>query len=378
MLKRCICTALAAIFLLGFEVARAEEYPVDVSGIKAAVVIEQTGGKAVLDYNAQEEMDTGGLSRLPVLLAVCNKIDSGAAALTDSITVSAAAAKVGGPTAFLEAYEQAEVSVLLKAAVMICAGDAIYALAEGIYGSAEACAIAVNSIMADMGIDANYIDITGSGINFTAYEMAKIGAALMQSKSFTLYSGLFYDAIQHSDGRTTELASSNKLLKSCVGTNGVGTGSSSEAGYCGVFSVKRGNTGYICALFGAQNSSRRAEKAQSMLEYAFAAYDSKTLAREGEVIEEGVIVHNGTKGNVPLVARETVVALIPKNAKLEEQREIPEFLEAPLSRDTVAGRISYFLNGEIVGVVELVSAEDVERANAFDYIKLSLMEWLHC
>lgn len=378
MVKKCIGIILAVLFLMSHGVALAQEYPVDVSGINAAVVIEQTGGKSVLDYNGGEKTDTGGLSRLPVLLAVCRKIDSGAIALTDSVTVSAAAAKVSGPTAFLEAYEQAEVSVLMKAAVMICAGDAIYALAERVYGSAEACALAVNDIMAELGIDANYTDITGSGIRFSASEMAKIGAALMQSQSFTLYSGLFYDSIQHSDGRTTELASSNKLLKSCVGTNGVGTGSSSGAGYCGVFSVKRGSTGYICAVLGAQNSSRRAEKAQSMLEYAFAAYDVKILADKGEVIEEGIPVRGGTQGSVSLTAKETVTALIPKNAKLEEQREVPELLEAPIGRKGTAGRIIYTLEGETVGVVELVSAEEVARAKAADYIRLTLKEWLHC
>lgn len=378
MLKKCIGAVVAAAFILTLGMACAQEYPVDVSGIKAAVVIEQLGGKPVLEYNGDGELDTGGLSRLPVLLAVCRKIDGGAIALTDSVTVSAAAAKVSGPTAFLEAYEQAEVSALLKAAVMICAGDAIYALAEGAYGSAEACAAAVNEIMDNMGIDAHYTDITGSGMHFSAKEMAKIGAALMQSQSFALYSGLFYDSIQHSDGRTTELASSNKLLKSCVGTNGVGTGSSTEAGYCGVFSVKRGSTSYICALFGAQNSSRRAEKAQSMLEYAFAAYDVKILADEGEVIEQSIPVRGGTVGSAALTAKETVTALVPKNAKLEERREVPELIEAPVSGNSAVGRIVYTLEGETVGVVELVCACDVPRAKTADYVKQALKEWLHC
>ena len=378
MVKKSVSVIFAVLITAVFSMANAEEYPVDISGIRAAAVIEQNSGVAVLEYNASEEMDTGGLSRLPVLLAVCKKIDSGAIALTDTVTVSAAAAGVSGPTAFLEAYEQAEASLLLKAAVMICAGDAIYALAEGVYGSAEACAIAVNEIMQDMEIDANYTDITGSGISFTAHEMAKIGAQLMQSQSFTLYSGLFYDTIQHADGRITELASSNKLLKSCVGTNGAGTGSSSAAGYCGVFSVKRGNTSYICTVLGAQNSSQRAEKAQTMLEYAFAAYDAKTLASEGEIIEESIPVHNGTRGSVALAAKKTTVALLPKNAKPVEQRDIPETLEAPVDSNTVVGRITYTLEGDMVGMVELVCAEAVEKANAFDYIRMSLMEWLHC
>lgn len=377
MLKKYVCIIVAAALLLGYGRAMADELPVDVSGIRAGVVMEQSSGKVVFEYNSTEKMNTGGMARLPVLLAVCNKIDSGAVNMSDIFTVSAAAARVGGPTAFLEEYERIQVSVLLKAAVMICAGDAIYALAEGTYGSAEACIVEVNGLMTSMGIDVEYTDLASDRVQFTAYDMAKIGAALMKNESFRLYSGLFYDSIQHEDGRSTELASSNKLLKSCIGTNGVGTGSSSEAGYCGAFSVQRSSTEYICVVFGAQNSSRRAEKAQNMLEYAFAAYDVRTLAEENEVIKESVSVHNGVKNSVPLVAREHVVALIPKNSALKENAEIPDVLEAPVEKNTVVGRIIYTLDEETVGIVELVSGEEIERANVADYIRKSLTEWLH-
>lgn len=377
MLKKYMCIIAAAALLLGYGRAMADELPVDVSGIRAGAVIEQSSGLVVFEYNGTEKMNTGGLARLPVLLAVCNKIDSGAVNMSDIFTVSAAAARVGGPTAFLEEYEKIQVSVLLKAAVMICAGDAIYALAEGTYGSAETCIMEVNGLMTSMGIDVEYTDLASDKVQFTAHDMARIGAALMKSESFRLYSGLFYDSIQHEDGRSTELASSNKLLKSCTGTNGVGTGSSSEAGYCGVFSVQRGDTEYICVVFGAQNSSRRAEKAQNMLEYAFAAYDVRTLAEKGDVIRENASVHNGVKSSVSLVAREHVVTLIPKNSTLKESTEIPDVLEAPVEKNTVVGRVIYTLDGETVGVVELVSGEEIERANVADYIRKSLTEWLH-
>ena len=48
MLKKGMCTALAAVVLLGAGQAYADEYPVDVSGIKAAVVIEQIAKPAAL------------------------------------------------------------------------------------------------------------------------------------------------------------------------------------------------------------------------------------------------------------------------------------------------------------------------------------------
>ena len=129
MCKRLAGMLLAAVMLISFKTAYGEEYPVDVSGMKAAVLCS-LDGQGIIEYNSAERLEVGGLGRLPLLLAVCDKIDGGGLALTDKVAVSREAARAPGSTAFLEAYENAEVSMLLKAAVVICAGDAIYALSE--------------------------------------------------------------------------------------------------------------------------------------------------------------------------------------------------------------------------------------------------------
>ena len=109
--KRLAGTLLALVLLISFGAAYGEEYPVDVSGMKAAVLCSQDG-QSIIEYNSAERLEVGGLGRLPLLLAACDKIDGGGLALTDKVTVSREAAGVPGPTAFLDAYENAEVSML--------------------------------------------------------------------------------------------------------------------------------------------------------------------------------------------------------------------------------------------------------------------------
>lgn len=377
MLRRIIAASLMMLIIISPCAAFADEYPVNLAGVKAAVLVEGTSCNAVVDYKGEERFEVGGLSRLPALLAVCQKIDSGVLQLSQTVTVSAAAAKVSGPTAFIEEYEKAEVSMLLKAAVMICAGDAIYALGEAAYGSAEACTMAANEALKELGVGVTLNDINGTGAQFTPKELAAIGSALIKSQSFNLYSALFYDSIQHEDGRMTELASSNKLLKSCVGCNGVATGSSAEAGYCGVFGVKRGSGSFICAVIGAGSSNKRAECAQSMIEYGFAAFDIKQLAKMGEVVVDSIPVKGGVASSTALVAKEDYVALMPKNASLEKEEDIPEEIFAPVGKDTVVGSITYSLNGERVAKVELVPAESIEKAETGDYVNMVLKSWVH-
>ncbi len=375
MVKRRLAAAAAICMLLICSAAYGE-YPVDISGLGAAALSECGSGTAVISCNSEEKLEVGGLGRLPLLLAACERIDGGGLALTDTVTISREAAAASGPTAFLEANERVEVSMLLKAAAVICAGDAICALAEGTYGSLEACAVAAHQRLDELGVTAAEGDIAGGNIRLSADELTAIGRALMRSECFLLYSGIFYDEIRHEDGRTTELASSNRLIKSCAGTNGIATGSSASAGYCGVFSVKRGETAYVCAVIGAKSSAERAEKAKAMLEYAFGAYEVITAASAGECIAT-VGVKNGTQTAVELTASDDAVCLLPKGAELEVKSDIPEVLEAPIFAGERLGSVSYGYNGEEIARVELTSACKIPKAGTAHYCGQIMLEWLH-
>ena len=105
-----------------------------------------------------------------------------------------------------------------------------------------------------------------------------------------------------------------------------------------------------------------------MLEYAFAAYDIKTVAKQGERIAE-VEVKNGTASVAELTAREGVVCLLPKNAEMQSDKVIPDMLEAPVSKNS--------LDGEQIAKVELVSSADIPRAGTAHYVGQILCEWLH-
>ena len=65
--KRLAGTLLAVVLLISFGAAYGEEYPVDVSGMKAAVLCSQDG-QSIIEYNSAERLEVGGLGRLPLLL----------------------------------------------------------------------------------------------------------------------------------------------------------------------------------------------------------------------------------------------------------------------------------------------------------------------
>lgn len=380
MWKRYGGVLLAFALLLPAQAVRAgTALPVDTGEAKAVCLMEVKSGALLLSHAAEEKMEAAGLVRLAPLLMACEAADAGEIAMEDEIAISAAAAAEKGATAFLTAGERIAAGELYKAGVMIGAGDAIHALSESLSASDEAFLAQMHERLAALGVDALYTDRMGTDVELSALELSKLGAALLQSPAFLAYSGLYYETLTHDSGLRTEMASSNKLLKSCAGTNGVGTGSSAQAGYCGVFSAERDGTAFLCTVLGAQNAAERAELAKAFLEYAFASYEVKRVAGGGEVLCPDVPVRGGAKESCDLVAaREQYLILPRQSGAYTEEVQIPETLDAPIRAGEALGRILYKdADGGLLAQVELTVREDVARATWQDYLKRLFAGFLH-
>lgn len=115
-----------------------------------------------------------------------------------------------------------------------------------------------------------------------------------------------------------------------------------------------------------------------MIEYAFGAYKTVTLARAGEILVENIPVKGGAELLVNLAAKDDSVLLLKQNEEYSERREIPETLFAPLVTDAVAGTIEYLdENGNLIAVVELVPQRAVAQAALGDFIRLMFLGFLH-
>lgn len=375
MCKRIFVCLAAALLLLAPCAAQAQ--PVDVRDA-AAILIEPRSGKTIMEVGAQEKMEIAGLARLPALLLICEAMDSGALSEEDAVRVSQKAAAIGGPTAFLAAGEEIDAGALLKSAVMITAGDAVYALSEALDASDEAFVRRVNARLGELGIAGNCTDRMGNGLLLSAEELAALGGALLNSPAFCAYSMLFYDSIQHESGLVTELASANRLLKTCVGCNGIATGSSEKAGYCGVYSAVRGDTAFLCVVLDAANAKARNAAAAELLDYAFATYQGKLLSRRGEVFAEDVPVLGGSADVCTLIAAADAYTLLPAGGGYTRQENIPEELEAPLRAGDVLGQILYLdTDGNRLSGVDLTVAEDIPEATLADRLSAVLRAFLH-
>ena len=305
MLTIALCAAMLAC-----PAALAEGVTAETGQVKAAIVTEAQSGQRIFEKNAEERLNLGGLVRLPALLYALEYMDSGKLAADENIVVSPEAASVGGATAFLKAGETIKAGTAMKAAVMITAGDATFALAEACAGGQDAAVKAINELMQDAGVYAEVSSIDGKGLMLSAEELAKLGARLAKSGTYKQYSALYLDEIQHENGTRTELVNQNKLIKSLDGCFAGSTGSSGEAQYCGVFMVKRKGAVFIAAVIGAADSKTRFSCASKTIEASAAAVSIKTPVKKGDKVVENVSVYGGIAKNVNLVAAEDVTLIV--------------------------------------------------------------------
>ena len=331
----------------------ADNAPIDTGIIKGAILMEPYSGRVLFEHDSSSKYSVAGLTRLAALLIICEAFDSGTITDDTVVTVSAKSAAVKGTTAFLANGERMNAGDMLMAAVMINAGDAIHALMCCICGSENTAVERINARCRELGIDASYSDICGDGVLLSCTDLAAIGTALIKSESFRRNSSLYYEKLSHTTGASqTELANPNKLTKQYSGCLGVATGSSTDAGYCGVFASERGGTTYIAVAIGAKNSSDRFVTGIELMDYGYANFRSSKMVTAGETAAE-IPVSGALEKTIKLVTASDLSLLVSVNgAKLYSETEIPESVEAPIKEGQIIGRIRYLTeNGEIVGEV---------------------------
>lgn len=380
-MKKCFLSMLTIALcaaMLACPAALAEGVTAETGQVKAAIVTEAQSGQRIFEKNAEERLNLGGLVRLPALLYALDCMDSGKLAADENIVVSPEAASVGGATAFLKAGETIKAGTAMKAAVMITAGDATFALAEACAGGQDAAVKAINELMQDAGVYTEVSSIDGKGLMLNAEELAKLGARLAKSGTYKQYSALYLDEIQHENGTRTELVNQNKLIKSLDGCFAGSTGSSSEAQYCGVFMVKRKGAVFIAAVIGAADSKTRFSCASKTIEASAAAVSIKTPVKKGDKVVENVSVYGGIAKNVNLVAAEDVTLIVWNGDEPRSVINAEEAYNTPIKAGDKAGTLEYIfeISGESVSI-DLAFDGDVDTAGLADYVVLCFTKWVH-
>ena len=334
---------------------------------KGAYLIEASTGEVLYSKNADESCAIASVTKVMTLLLVMEAIESGTVKLEDKVMISKKAASMGGSQVYLEEGETISVEELIKCAVIASANDASVALAELVAGSESSFVKKMNEKAGQLSLVNTYfenttgLDDTTTNHHSCARDVAVISRELIKHPLILKYSSIWQDSIR--DGEMV-LTNTNRLIRYYEGCNGLKTGSTDKAGFCISVTAKRQNMQLIAVILGAKTKDERNADARTLLDFGFANF---TLFESAEGYLEKAYIKNGKESYCDLYRTGySCVIDKAKASKIEEIYEIPEYLFAPTKAGDKVGKITYKIDGEVIGEADIYAKCDVDRINAID------------
>lgn len=407
--KLCMCAALAAaLFFGGMSAVTTDAEAAEWKAADTKVVdAKETGKEAVqLQLYAQAavlmDADSGrvlyGKNENEVLpMASTTKIMTCILALEygnpdDIVEVSAYAASMPKVKLYMQEGEKYRLEDLLYSLMLESHNDSAVAIAEAVGGSVEEFAVMMNQKARDIGcydtcfITPNGLDAvvndTGQIHSTTAEDLARIMAyCVMDSPAREQFLEITQTSEYHfcdeSGNRTFACSNHNSFLSMMDEAISGKTGFTNKAGYCYVGAVKSEGRTFTVALLACGWPNHKTYKwsdMKTLTAYGMERYEYRDIYEEKQFSAIPVIDGIAGEDATPYESASVEVALAQPDEKslpwllseddvVEVKVELAPQLSAPVHTGEEAGKVSYYLNQELIQEYPVLTTEEVERTN---------------
>lgn len=343
----------------------------------SAILMEASTGTIIYEKNANEQLRPASITKIMTLLLIFDAISENRLALTDTVTVSEYAASMGGSQVFLEPGETQTVDDMIKCISVASANDACVAVAEHLCGSESEFVAQMNERAKGLGMnDTHFMNCNGldtDGHITTAHDVALMSRELItKHPEVHNYSTIWMDTITHVTKKgSTEfgLANTNKFLKQYEWATGLKTGSTSLAKYCVSATAHRNDIDLIAVIMAAPDYKVRFADAVALLNYGYGK--CSLFSDENTDPLPPLLIYKGVKDSVPCKYEGAFHYLDIKGSDLKSiEKEIiwNNEINAPVTKNDIAGYAVYQLNGTEIGRINILFSESVEKAGLKDYL----------
>ena len=372
---------------LPFTFAVFAQEPVALSA-PSAVLMEASTGQVIYEKSGDEKRSPASITKIMTLILIFDALESGKIQMTDEVVTSAFAKSMGGSQVFLEEGEIQTVETLIKCIVIASGNDACVAMAEYIAGSEPEFVRMMNERAAGLGMEqTNFEDccgLTDSPTHVTsARDVAVMSRELINHyPQIHNYSTIWMENITHVTAQGAKefgLANTNKLLKmaNSFEVTGLKTGSTSLAKYCVSATAEKDGIRLIAVVMGAPDYKARFSDAQQLLNYGYA--NCRLYEDTDPPALTSVPIKGGVKDQVQL-AYSGVFSYLSLSGEdlsgIQREVKLAQDLQAPVETGQKAGVLEYTLNGRVIGSIDIVSKEAIERAGYLDELKKLAVGWL--
>lgn len=350
--------------------ARKAPTPTAPARVPATILIDAATGDVLEAHEPDRPGAPASMTKMMLMLLVEEAIRDGQLRLTDPVTASARASKMGGSQVYLKEGETFSVEEVMQALVIASANDAAVALAERLFGTVEDAVARMNARAKELGLTrTQFFGVHGlppgpgqQGDTTTPADMARLGRVLVGLPDI-----LRWCSIQEAPFRngTFILHNVNRLIGHFPGADGLKTGHFREAGYNIAATAKRGNLRLIAVVMGAATNKARFDEAARLLGEGFARFVPVLVARAGAPIGPEVRVRKGERKTVRVAASADVTVLVKKEDRdlVKPQFDVPNPLTAPVAKGQQVGTVTVKVRDRALAQAPLVAVEAVPKAS---------------
>jgi len=332
--------------------------------------MDAASGRILYEKESHMKLPPASVTKIMTLLVAAEAVALEKVKLTDKVTASENACKLGGSQIYLEPGETFTLEQMLIAIAVGSANDGCVAVAEHINGTHEAFVEDMNRKAQELGLKnthfVNAYGLPAEGHFTSAYDLAMISKEalnyplvrkLTSMKEYDLREGKF------------KLWNTNKLLWWYPGADGFKTGWTNEAKYCLASTVERNGLRLICVVMGVPQVRGHFAESMKIYNYGFAKYEFKQFAPAKQ--KQGVVkVSKGVEKEVIAITEKALGATVEKGKDKNfwvETKLNPE-ISAPIQKGQKLGEVLLYHNDQLQTSVNLIADQPVVKAGLIDQL----------
>jgi D-alanyl-D-alanine carboxypeptidase (penicillin-binding protein 5/6) len=328
---------------------------------KWAFIQDFTTGAVLFDKSADEPMPPSSMTKLMTLYLTYEQLKKGQIKLTDSVTVSARAAAMGGSRMFLDVGKPVAIEDLIRGVTVQSGNDAATVLAETVGGNQEKFVDMMNAKAKELGLAHSTFRNPTGWPDAEQFMSARDIAQLARRIIIDFPEYYKYDAERSFKYNNIEQENRHPMVQ--AGTaDGLKTGHTEAGGFGLVASSLRDGRRVVMVLNGMKSMHERAIESERMMNWAFANFENVTLFSSNEIIDNAP-VWLGRDKTVPLIGGRDLVVTLPKSwrqtASIKISYDAP--IKAPISKGQPLGVLLLRGQGVPAMDVNLVAGADVAR-----------------
>lgn len=348
----------------------------DISG-EGAILIEEETGQVLYEKNPNKQLYPASTTKIMTGILAIELGD-----LNDTVTITDEIIEgIDGTHIALDPGEELTLNDLINALLIGSANDAAVAIAIHISGSVEKFVNLMNEKAKEVGaLDTHFVNPNGlpdENHVSTAHDLATIARYAMKNSTFREIVKNYHYTIPNTNKKeeSRNLWSSNRLLYSTRkidlngeiipikydGVDGIKSGYTNAARQCLITSASRGKTRLISVVLKSEGKNIYTDT-HKLLNYGFDNFEKTSLLTKNEFIDN-VNIKKGTSNSIACVSEKNFNACLPKNYKnkIKKKISLPSSLEAPISKGQTIGKIEYFLDGDSLGYVNIISNKSIDK-----------------